>query len=165
MNNTNKNEYSTKTMVRLNKFLELLPSHGFKYTPAAIEAGYSPSYARQGIHRYIKQHVGIQARIKQLMGQNLRSCKDKVKALDSKLDGILDTCQLLDGQTVRPSIYVRCLELRYKRLGALALGALDREEDNPPMDKETLAKARQAARKLLAESGQTVIKLEPKPSA
>lgn len=98
---------------RRERFIELWPKYGFKVAPAAVAAGYSESYARTSLAKQLRKDVSFSERMDRVRAQNMSLAEDKIKALDTRLDNLIDTGDLNNTQMLK------AIELRYRRLGAL----------------------------------------------
>lgn len=104
---------SLSVKTKRDMILKLLPLHGFKIAPAAIECGYTPTYARATLVRSLKDDVDFCRKLEKLKEQHIGTAEDKLKAADAKLQAICDDL------TLTVQVKLKALELYYRRNGAL----------------------------------------------
>ena len=98
---------------RRKRLLMLLPKHGFKVAPAAIEAGFSETYAKRHLPSKLNADSEFTYQLDRMREQDCRSAEKEVDAVDAKLRNILDE----PGLTT--SMQLKAIELYYRRHGLL----------------------------------------------
>lgn len=124
---------------RRKRLLLLLPKHGFKIAPAAMEAGWSESYSRRDLPGRLRRDPDFQEQLDRLREQDCAIQQDKVAAVDSKLRNILDDNE------IPVNTKLKAIELFYRRHGLLSQQGLGEGKDR---ERELSATARRAAIKL-----------------
>ena len=120
--------------------LRLLPMHSFKLTPAAIEAGYTKSYAERDLPNVLKKDKWFSEKLERVKEQCVGIAEDKMKAADAQLYAIMDDTNL----SVREKL--KALELYYRRNGALTDKQITETSDR----KQELTKSQRSEAKKLA---------------
>jgi hypothetical protein len=101
----------TELSARRQKLLDELPNHAWDYAKAGVEAGYSPSYARARLKKYVTKDSTFCQQIAAKRAEIEAGTQDKREKAARKLESIID------GPNSRPNEVIRAVEVLGKMSG------------------------------------------------